>query len=91
MNFNVTQPAIACFTKEWGFNEGDQIRIFVRYSGGGEDAFAFGIMKAAPVYPAVSVQHQNITFFIEANDLWYLDGKDLTLDCQNEEIKFVLN
>lgn len=91
MNFDVTQSAIACFTKEWGFKEGDHVRVFVRYSGGGEDAFAFGIMKAAPVYPAISVKNQNITFFIEANDLWYLDGKNLTLDCKNEEIVFQLN
>lgn len=91
MNFNVTPSAIACFNKEWGFNAGDKIRIFVRYSGGGEDAFAFGIMKANPLYPAITIVAQDVTFFIEANDLWYLDGKDLTLDCHGEDIVFLLN
>jgi uncharacterized protein YneR len=90
MNINVTQEALSCFLGEWGYEQGDKVRIFVRYSGGSEDAFAFGIMKDSPMYPAVSEVKRDITFFMEQNDTWYLDGKNLTIDYEDDMIVFQL-
>lgn len=89
MKLIVTDTAVECFRKDWGYREGDFVRIYVRYSGGGEDAFAFGITRDDPRYPAISNDYGGITFFIEENDLWHLDGRDLTLDCRYDEIAFV--
>lgn len=88
MRITVTPSAVACFKEEWGFVEGDFVRIFTRYSGGGEDAFSFGIIKDTPHYPAASAVEGKITFFMEQNDSWYLDSKDLTLDCRDQMIIF---
>ncbi|MFF2089394.1 HesB/YadR/YfhF family protein [Paenibacillus sp. NPDC058174] len=89
MKLIVTDAAVDCFRKDWGFRDGDNVRIYVRYSGGGEDAFALGIMKDDPQYPALSNEYGHLTFFIEENDVWHLDGRDLSIDCRNEDITFV--
>lgn len=89
MKIIVSDAAVDCFQKDWDYRIGDYIRIYVRYSGGGEDAFAFGITRDEPRYPAISNVYGGITFFIEENDLWYLDGRDLTIDCFHEDIVFV--
>ncbi|MGM1045890.1 Uncharacterized protein YneR [Paenibacillus uliginis N3/975] len=88
MKIIVTDAAVDCFKKDWEYSIGDYVRIYVRYSGGGEDAFAFGITRDEPRYPAISNVYGGITFFIEENDLWYLDGRDLTIDCFHEDIVF---
>ncbi|WP_042160746.1 HesB/YadR/YfhF family protein [Paenibacillus gorillae] len=89
MKMSVTSAATACFMEEWGFKPEDSVRIYVRYSGGGEDAFSFGIMKDTARYPAVSTVQDGIHFYMEENDAWYMDGKDLTIDLRNENIVFV--
>lgn len=89
MKLTVTDAAVHCFTKEWDYKQGDFVRIFVRYSGGGEDAFAFGIMKADHQGMVISHEAGGITFFMVENDTWYLDGKDLTIVGVNEEITFI--
>ncbi|PYI51822.1 HesB/YadR/YfhF family protein [Paenibacillus flagellatus] len=86
MNINVTQAAVDCFTREWGIREGDRLRIFVRYAGGGEDAFAFGITRDVPRDPAIAATAGGISFFMEQQDVWYLEGRSLTIDCEAEEI-----
>ncbi|MFF2482496.1 HesB/YadR/YfhF family protein [Paenibacillus sp. NPDC058071] len=89
MKMNVTTAATARFKEDWGFKAEDSVRIFVRYSGGGEDAFSFGIMKDTARYPAVSTMQEGIHFYMEENDAWYLDGKDLTIDLRDDRIVFV--
>jgi len=88
MSITITPAALDCFRSEWGYREGDSVRIFVRYSGGSDDAFAFGIMKDLPMYPAHSSTEGGITFFMEQNDAWYLDGRRLTIDCSGDTIRF---
>lgn len=87
MKIMVTNVAIDCFQKEWEYCAGDFIRIFVRYTGG-EDAFAFGITKDDPQNIAAYYIEGGITFFIEETDIWYLDNRNLTIDCRNGEIVF---
>ncbi|MCR8643163.1 Fe-S cluster assembly protein HesB [Paenibacillus sp. N1-5-1-14] len=90
MNLTVTKDAVACFKDVWGYQSGEHVRIFVRYSGGSEDAFAFGISRHTPIRMAISHVEGDITFFMEENDVWFLNDKDLQIDCQAEEITFVL-
>ncbi|MFC4777438.1 HesB/YadR/YfhF family protein [Paenibacillus sp. GCM10023252] len=91
MKLSITAAAAERFRLEWGFQDNDQIRVFVRYSGGSSDAYSFGIMKDVPRYAAVTSQEQGIMFFMEQNDIWFLDGHDLVIDSEQDEIVFRLH
>ncbi|MFC5702012.1 HesB/YadR/YfhF family protein [Cohnella faecalis] len=88
MELTVTSSALACFKKEWGFDEGEHIRVFVRYVSGGESPFAFGISRDTPQEAALTTTAGKLTFFVERKDLWFLDGSSLVLDCRGEDIVF---
>lgn len=91
MKLNVTSNAVHCFQKEWGFTQGDVVRIFVRYSGMSEKGpYSLGIQHDRPMYIGISTVQDNITFYMEENDLWFLDGRDLTIDSEGEDILFQL-
>ncbi|MFX3632809.1 MAG: HesB/YadR/YfhF family protein [Candidatus Pristimantibacillus sp.] len=89
MKLNVTAAATTRFKQEWGYKNEDSVRIYVRYSGGGEDAFSFGIMKDTARYPVLSTVEDGIHFYVEENDAWYMDGNDLTIDLRNDNIVFL--
>ncbi|MFF2479890.1 HesB/YadR/YfhF family protein [Paenibacillus sp. NPDC058071] len=89
MKLTVTDAALSRFIADWDFKNGDFIRIFVRYSGGGSDAFAFGIMKADHQRMSIHYEIGGITFYMAENDTWYLDGKELIIDSVNDEITFI--
>ncbi len=89
MILRVTPEAVQRFQKEWGFASGDTVRIFVRYSGFSESGpYSFGIMKDTPRYPAVLVEIEGISFFMEQNDTWFVEEEALTIAEANEEIVF---
>lgn len=90
MKLIVTDAAVHCFTTEWGFREGDFVRVFVRYAGGGEDPYALGIMSGKPIDVGIRATAGNLHFFMEEADLWFLENRDLTLDAQGEDIFFRL-
>jgi len=46
-------------------------------------------MKDSPQYPAVTEVVNGITFFMEQNDVWFLDNRELTLDEKGEDIVFL--
>jgi uncharacterized protein YneR len=52
-----------------------------------------GVSKEQPKEIAVFAVEQGITFYIEKEDSWYLNGKDLTVDLQKktEEIVFLVS
>ncbi|MEF3303672.1 HesB/YadR/YfhF family protein [Paenibacillus sp. GYB003] len=90
MKLNVTDEAVRCFAEEWGFREGEHIRIYVRYAGGGENPYALGIMSAKPIDAGLRATAGGMTFFMEEADVWFLENRDLTLDAQGEDIYFQL-
>lgn len=81
MSLNVTPAAAACFKEEWGYRSGDYVRVYVRYSSGSEDAFSLGITRDTPRSAAAVAEQQGIRFYVEQDDVWFLEGRDLTLDC----------
>lgn len=91
MKLIVTDAAVRCFTEEWGFREGDFVRVFVRYAGGGEDPYALGIMSGKPIDVGIRATAGKLTFFMEEADLWFLENRDLTLDAEGEDIFFRLS
>jgi len=88
MELIVTPSALSCFKGEWGIEQGETIRIFVRYVSGGETPFAFGITRDTPIDAAVVTVAGEVTFYMESKDVWFLEGKSLRVDCQGEDIVF---
>jgi uncharacterized protein YneR len=84
----ITPSALSCFKEEWGFGEGEVIRVFVRYVSGGEVPFAFGITRDTPLDAAVTTVAELVTFYMERKDIWFLEGQSLKIDCQGEDIVF---
>ncbi|MFC7394761.1 HesB/YadR/YfhF family protein [Scopulibacillus cellulosilyticus] len=87
MKLTVTPAAVTWFKEEWDFEEGDQIKLFVRYGGDStiHAAFSMGIVKDEPKNIGISTIADGITFYVEQDELWYLDGRDLTLDYSQEK------
>ncbi len=88
MELIVTPSALSCFKGEWGFSDGEMIRVFVRYVSGGETPFAFGITRDTPLDAAVTTVADLITFYMESKDVWFLEGRSLKIDRQGEDIVF---
>jgi uncharacterized protein YneR len=84
----VTSSALTCFKDEWGFSDGENIRVFVRLVSGGEVPFAFGITRDTPLEAALSTSSQQLTFYMEHKDIWFLEGRNLHIDCEDESIVF---
>lgn len=88
MELVVSRAAWACFRQEWGYKDGDRIRLFVRYISGGSEPYGFGIMKDEPMDPAVMVEDNRLAFYMESKDVWFLDEHKLTVDCRDGSIVF---
>lgn len=95
MNLSVTAAAVAWFREEWGCQEGDSIRFFVRYGGAStiQHSFSMGIAKEEPNNAGLSTVIEGITFYMEQDELWYMNGKDLTVDYlpAKDEVDFRLS
>jgi len=65
MKLTVTSAALAWFREEWGCQEGDSIRFFVRYGGVStvQDSFSMGIAKEQPNEAGLSTVVDGITFY----------------------------
>lgn len=84
----VKDAAIALYQKEWNFKAGDRIRIYPRYGGGGANPFSVGIAKSAPTDAALTATAEDVLFFMERDDVWLLEGGDLTIDAKGGEIVY---
>lgn len=90
MSMSVTERAIGWFQAEWGFRQGDAVRLYVRY--GGNNGFSFGIRREQPWDIGDSVTKSGIIFFMSSDDLWHLEGKDIVIDydAQDDDIIYDL-
>lgn len=82
MKMNVTKEAAKWYKEEFNLTAGDTIRFFARYGGCSnvQKGFSLGVAKDQPIDIGTTTSQEGITFFIEEKDLWYFDGKDLTVD-----------
>ena len=94
MKMTVTQPALEWFQSEWGFKSGDYVRVFVRYGGNStiHEGFSLGIAKEEPKEIGMFATIEGITFYMEQDDVWYVNDKELTIDYQQktDELLFAL-
>jgi uncharacterized protein YneR len=95
MQISITEEAANWYKNELNLKEGDSLRFFVRYGGCSnvQKGFSLGVSRDNPENPGVKVEQAGIQFFIEEDDLWYFDGKDLNItlnkDLDEPEFHFV--
>ncbi|WP_152396955.1 HesB/YadR/YfhF family protein [Paenibacillus guangzhouensis] len=86
----ISEEAIHTFHTEWGLEEGQYVRIYAKYVGGGGDAFSIGInVSADPIDPVLVEPIGGYHFFVEESDAWIL--KDTLLKIDRNEDGIVLN
>ncbi|CAM4086243.1 HesB/YadR/YfhF family protein [Paenibacillus alkaliterrae] len=94
MKLVVEQPAARWYKSEMGLADGDAIRIFVRLGGCGSvhPGLSLGVIKDAPRRIGISEIVEGVTYYIEEDNLWYLDNKTLRIsfDEKYEEIKMAV-
>ena len=88
MQINISEDAFEWFSKEMEVEAGDKVRFFVRYGGSSklQPGFSLGVTKDQPGEAAVSIEQDNVTYYIEETDLWYFDGHDLLVSV-NDDLK----
>ncbi|MFD0962013.1 HesB/YadR/YfhF family protein [Paenibacillus chungangensis] len=90
MKLTVEQAAAKWYKDGMELRDGDHLRIFVRLGGCGSvhPGLSLGVMKDDPLRPGLSQRVEGITFYMEEDNLWYLDNKELRIsfDDKHEEI-----
>ncbi|MDF2937702.1 MAG: hypothetical protein K0Q90_3075 [Paenibacillaceae bacterium] len=92
MNLQITETAVSCLKKEWDFTDGDFIRVYVRYAGGGSEPYALGILREKPEPNDEIIQMSSGGFFIymKHSDVWFLEDRSLKIDAQGEHLLFLI-
>ncbi|RED75073.1 uncharacterized protein YneR [Cohnella phaseoli] len=91
MSFLVTGEAIRTFKEEWGLQNGQYVRIYAKYAGGGNNPFSVGINASAePVDPAIIVPLGGYRFFVEKSDEWIVNDIKLDIDSGEDGIFFTI-
>lgn len=81
MEMLISNEASAWFKRELALPEGAYIRLFPRYSSGGglHPGFSLGIANEPPGRQAVQTEQAGIVFYMEEQDLWYMEGYNLSI------------
>ncbi|MFC7060336.1 HesB/YadR/YfhF family protein [Halobacillus seohaensis] len=81
MNLKVTEQAAQWYESEIDINNETSIRFFVRYGGSGglQPGLSLAIQEDKAREPIAEDKVNKVTYFIEADDEWYFDGRSLTV------------
>ncbi|WP_379140211.1 HesB/YadR/YfhF family protein [Paenibacillus sp. sgz500992] len=81
MKMVISPEAAAWFKRELDLQTGGHIRLFPRYSSGGglHPGFSLGIATELPGRPAVQTEQGGLIFYMEEQDLWYMEGYSLSI------------
>lgn len=92
MNLLITETAVSCLKQEWDFADGDHIRVYVRYAGGGNEPYVWGVLREKPEPNDQIIQMSAGGFFIymKQSDVWFLEEKSLRIDAQGEDLLFMV-
>lgn len=86
MKIVISDEAVAWYKKELDMDKDDTLRFFVRYGGMGGHipGFSLGINMEAPKKVHAETIVHDIHFFIEEDDAWYFEDKDLIISLHSE-------
>lgn len=81
MQIKMADKVVEWYKEDLSLTTGDCVRFFVRYGGFNSfvKGYSLGIDKEAPEHANIRVEKDGITFFVEDNDAWYFDDKDLVI------------
>ncbi|MEW4369332.1 HesB/YadR/YfhF family protein [Paenibacillus kandeliae] len=87
MSIAVSNEAAQWYKKELDLQEGDHIRFYARYSSNSDihPGFSLGISVEPPVSPGLEQEAEGIQFYMESQDLWYLNGYKLNVEYVDQE------
>lgn len=94
MKLTITDCAAEWYKKELDLSDGDKLRFYARYGGCGiVSGFSLGVKTAEPSETLTQSSANGIEFFVESDDAWYFDGKNLHIDIpeQADEPRFDYN
>ncbi|WP_078553480.1 iron-sulfur cluster biosynthesis family protein [Bacillus alkalicellulosilyticus] len=74
MHMTISQEAVSFYKTEISLQPGDALRLFVRVGGVGSGGFSVGVQKDEPQPSSYRMTHENILFFVNEDDFWYMDG-----------------
>ncbi|WP_071394301.1 HesB/YadR/YfhF family protein [Bacillus tuaregi] len=82
MQIKMSDKVVEWYKEDLSLTEGDFVRFYVRYGGFNSfvKGFSLGIDKENPEQSHTLVEKDGITFFIEDDDTWYFEDKDLVID-----------
>lgn len=87
----VTQEAAAWLSKELSLTRGDFLRFYTMLYGNAASIhpnFSLGLSKETPSRIGLQTVMDGITYYIEENDRWYVDGHQLTVDVRDDELQY---
>ncbi|WP_017814961.1 MULTISPECIES: HesB/YadR/YfhF family protein [Paenibacillus] len=87
MSIAVSDEAARWYKKELDLQEGDALRFYARYSSNSDihPGFSLGISVEPPISPGLEQKTEGIQFYMEAQDLWYLNGYKLNVEYMDNE------
>lgn len=92
MTFTIEPTALDWFRSEMGVQQGEFVRFFVRIGGCStvQTGFSLGVAKEVPKEIGISTTIDGITFYMEKEDVWYLNEQNLRVsyNSSRDEIEF---
>jgi iron-sulfur cluster insertion protein len=83
----VTERAAEFYKEEMSLKNGEAIRLFVRYGGGGLDGFTLGVEKGDVEPNQAKVVVNGISFYNHPEDDWLVDLAHIDTNDTMEDIK----
>lgn len=79
MDIIITDVALDWFKREMEIDSGDAIRFYVRYGGTSPfyEGFSLGMNREKPHQIGIKTERDNVTFYIEKDDLWFFNDHHL--------------
>lgn len=90
MKLHIEQSAAKWYKEQLQLESGEYVRIYVRLGGCGSvhPGLSLGVTKDTPLDIGLEHVTEDVHFYIEKDNLWYLENKDLTIsfDAATEEV-----
>lgn len=86
MKLEVSDKAVEWYENEYEITNKTEMRLFVRYGGFGGliPGFSLGLSIESPNEVHIKKTINKITFYIEKQDAWYFEDKDLFIEFNHD-------